>query len=130
MSFHLVIIEDDPAIQEVYRLLLESEGYKVTISPTCYDDLQAFAGLQPDLLILDLIINGKACGWSFLQAVKSFPLTASLPVLIMTAAGPFAAEWMDFIQRKDTPLLVKPFDIESFLLQVRQLLAQRADTSR
>ena len=130
MASHLVIIEDDPAIQELYRLLLEAEGYKLTISPICYKNLDAFTRLHPDLLILDLIISGKPFGWSFLPAVKSFPLTATLPILIATAAGPLAPEWIDFAQREGIPLAIKPFGIDAFLLLVRQLLSQRTDGSQ
>lgn len=130
MASHLVIIEDDPAIQEVYRLLLKAEGYTLTLSPTCYENPDILAGLHPDLLILDLIISGKPSGWPFLQAVKASPLTANIPILIATAAGPLASEWTDFIQREGIPLLIKPFDIDTFLLLVHQLLAQCPDSSR
>lgn len=130
MASHLVIIEDDSAIQEVYRLLLEAEGYTLTISSNCYEDLDALVSLHPDLLILDLIISGKPSGWSFLQALKASSLTATIPILIATAAGPLAPEWTDFAQCQGIPLLVKPFDIDIFLLLVRQLLAQRTDSSR
>jgi DNA-binding response OmpR family regulator len=129
MASHLVIIEDDLALQEVYRLLLEAEGYVVTISSTCYEDLDAFIVLHPDLLILDLLIDGKPFGWPFLQAVKSFPLTATLPILIVTAAEPLAPEWRDFAQREGIPLLAKPFNIDTFLLLVRQSLAPCAGRS-
>jgi DNA-binding response OmpR family regulator len=124
LAFHIVIIDDDFALQEFYRLLLENEGYTVTIFPYLAQDISSISALHPDLIILDLFINGKQGGWSFLQSLKSVPQTAALPVLLVTALPVvlFDAELQAFIQSQDIPVIAKPFDVDAFLAVIRTSL--------
>lgn len=127
MALRIVIIEDDPSIQDLYRLLLEAEGYHVIISSTPYEDATAVAAVHPDLIILDLLIGRKQNGWHILQQLKNSPSTASVPVLVVTAAVHFAQEWKEFTECHKIPIVFKPFDIDDVLALVKQLLANSPD---
>ncbi|HLI69133.1 MAG TPA: response regulator [Ktedonobacteraceae bacterium] len=127
MALRIVVIEDDSSIQDLYRLLLETEGYHVIISSTPHEDATAVAALHPDLIILDLLIGRKQNGWHLLQQLKNAPLTASIPVLIVTAAVNFAQEWKEFIEFHNIPVVSKPFNIDDILALVKQLLANTPD---
>ncbi len=127
MALHIVVIEDDPAIQDLYRFLLEAEGYHVTISYTLYEDITTVAALHPDLIILDLLIGGKQSGGQFLQLLKSSPLAATIPILIATAAVSYAQEWGEFTKTYKIPVIFKPFDIDAVLMLVKQILTNEPD---
>lgn len=126
MASHIVVIEDDPALQDFYRLLLEAENYKVTLSPTPFEDLAALTALRPDLIILDILLSGKLYGWDFLRLLKGSSLTSDIPVLVSTASVTFAPEWQEFIQSKGIPVIFKPFDIDAILTLIRELLAKKS----
>jgi DNA-binding response OmpR family regulator len=125
MASHIVVIEDDPALQDFYRLLLEAENYEVTISSTPFEDISALAALRPDLIILDILISGKQHGWDFLRQLKSSSQTSYIPILVSTASVTFAPEWQEFTQREGIPVIFKPFDIDVILTVIRQLLAKQ-----
>jgi DNA-binding response OmpR family regulator len=124
MAFHIVVIDDDPALQEFYTLLLENEGYRVTIPPLFDPSSTSIVELHPDLIILDLLIGGQQRGWSFLQAFINDPQTATLPILLVTAlpATTFETKWKEFIQRQNISIIMKPFDIEKLLNTIRSFL--------
>jgi CheY-like chemotaxis protein len=124
MASHIVVIDDDLALQEFYRLLLEGEGYRVTVLSPFALSLSSIAALQPDLLILDLLLGGQQSGWSWLQALLQDPATASLPVILVTALTlrTFEAKWENLIQSRNIPLISKPFDVDAFLDVISSLL--------
>lgn len=122
MAFHIVVVDDDLALQEFYRLLLESEGYKVTILSPFAFSLNSVAAFQADLFILDLLIGSKQSGWFILQALLDNP--PALPVILVTALPPtaFEATWENFIQKHSIPLILKPFDVDTLLTVIKSLL--------
>jgi DNA-binding response OmpR family regulator len=124
LAFHIVVIDDDPALQEFYRLLLENEGYTVTVFPYLTQNISSISALHPGLIILDLFIDGKQGGWPVLQSLKSAPQTAAVPVLLATALPVvlFDAELQAFIQSQNIPVIAKPFDVDAFLSVIRSFL--------
>lgn len=124
MASHIVVIDDDLALQEFYRLLLEGEGYTVTILSPFAFSLSSIAALRPDLLILDLLLGGKQSGWSLLQELLLDPATSNLPVILVTAltVGTIEAKWEKLIQSRNIPLVSKPFDVDAFLDVIKSLL--------
>lgn len=127
MAPHIVVIEDDFALQDLYRLLFETEGYAVTISPTIYEDISTLAELHPSLIILDLMIGRKQDGWPFIQLLKSSPLTAHIPIIVATASADIEQEGKKASQIKGIPVIYKPFSIDAVLSLVRQLLNDETD---
>lgn len=128
MPSHIVVIEDDLALQDFYHLLLEAEGYTVTISSSIYEDLSLLAELHPDLIILDMLIDRQQSGWHFLQRLKSSPLTEAIPVIIATASATFAQAWQEFAESWGIPVVFKPFNIDELLALIQQLPLDRSST--
>lgn len=126
MAFHIVVIDDDPPLQEFYQLLLEKEGYRVTIAPTLELDVAAITALKPDLIILDLLIGGKQRGWSFFERLKSDARTANVPLLVVTAlaANSVESEGKESLQEHAISLIFKPFDIDTLLTAIHRALFQ------
>ncbi|MEK7848219.1 MAG: ATP-binding protein, partial [Chloroflexota bacterium] len=53
-STHILVIDDDPAVAEVLRLLLQQKGYEVSVAATGEDGLAAFAASDYQLVIVDM----------------------------------------------------------------------------
>ncbi len=122
MDAHIIVIEDDLALQDLYRFLLEAEGYTVTISAAGYQDISTLVELHPDLIIIDLLIGNRQQGWNMLHLLKSSPVTAQIPVLISTASPAFMHDQEKLAQFKEIPIVFKPFNIDALLALIRQLL--------
>ena len=125
VAHHIIIVDDDLALQELYRLLLEGEGYKVTLLSPFALSLDVITALHADLFILDLLIGGKQSGWSVLQTLRNTPQTATTPVILATALSPatFEAEKKKFAQNQNIPFILKPFDVEALLTLIKSLLS-------
>ena len=79
---NILIIDDQPHLQELFSEELMDEGYHVTFVPDAGSVRDTLKSSKPDLVILDLYLNGFE-GWDVLRDIKErYP---HLPVLIFTA---------------------------------------------
>jgi DNA-binding response OmpR family regulator len=125
------LLEDDTAIQEMLRLVLEDEDYTVVIYPTaeaCLDALLTDEGEQVsvpiDLLIVDLHLARAVSGIEIIRLLRNEPSYASLPIILTTAAS--------FIDVKDLSdlhinFLEKPFDIDNIVKMIGELTANSSE---
>jgi len=74
-------------------------------------------------VILDLRMEAPDSGIQIIRAVRSNPLTLTLPLLICSADGAGMAAHASFLQEHHVPALNKPFDLEQLLSLVRQLIS-------
>ena len=115
MPSHILIIDDDTSVLEVMRCVLEGEGYQVSTSLCAFEDLKDVEQLHPDLIILDLKMQGRDTGWAFLQKVRLHPPTATIPIFLCTAALSDVREQEDILRKKGVPILYKPFNLNELL---------------
>lgn len=123
MATRILVIEDEPDILELYRLLLEAEGYEIYATDTIYSDLTEVEHIQPHLIILDLMIGFKQEGWTFLESLQKHPQTASIPLMLCTAAEHELKDKIDALKTPTIDIVFKPFDVEDLLQVVQKLLA-------
>lgn len=85
MKRHILIVEDDPAICEAYKLVLEEEGYVVLTAENGKDAVTKLKQCEalPDLILLDLMMPVMN-GWEFLEVRRADPTLAGIPVLALT----------------------------------------------
>lgn len=57
---HIVIVEDEPAIRQELKLLLENALYKVTALSEFQDAASAALAAEPDLILLDIRLPGES----------------------------------------------------------------------
>lgn len=113
------LLEDDPAIQEMLRLLLQGEGYEVVAYESAEICL-ACLGIgekqvdapRPDLLIVDFYLTKSISGLDIIQRIRATQKLASLPVILITASAFLNKE--DLLRLHAT-LLPKPFDIDEII---------------
>lgn len=120
---HILVIEDDPGLRETFQLILENEGYQVSLSASIFEDAAAVERLHPDLILLDVWVEGMNDGFTMLQMLRSFPSTNSLPVIFCTvAAHPKIHEKVETLREQGLPVVYKPFDLQDLLRAVRESL--------
>ena len=85
MSF-IIVVEDEPHIQRLIKLILEKQQHQVHAFGTGEDALAylAKAPVQPDLILLDILMPGMD-GLSVLKNLKADPQLKSIPVVMLTA---------------------------------------------
>jgi CheY-like chemotaxis protein len=83
----ILVVEDDPDVRRALTELLASEGYKVTAAADGGEALETLrGGLRPAVILLDLMMP-NCDGWDFRRAQLEDPTFASVPVVLVTAAG-------------------------------------------
>ncbi len=80
----LLVADDDPAVVELVRQLLEEHGWSVRTATNGQEALDEIAREQPDVLLLDLMMP-ILDGFATLQQLREAPATRDLPVIIITA---------------------------------------------
>jgi len=115
---HVLVINDDPAILELFDELLTEEGYTVTLDNfqrQTADLLGVIRELQPDLVVMDFIIGGELKGWQLVQATKMDRRVRDIPVIICTAAVKQVTELSEQLDSVGVQVVIKPFDIDVLL---------------
>ncbi len=82
----VLLIEDDVAAAEMYRLRLVADGYSVVIGRDGKEGLRLAADEAPDFIYLDLRLPGLD-GFEVLESLRSAPETMHIPVIILTNYG-------------------------------------------
>ena len=80
----ILVVNDDGSIIELYRLILEQEGYDVIGVCTSYEALDILNETKPDLIITN-IARSPMDGWEFITNCKTNPLTKEIPVIVASA---------------------------------------------
>jgi len=117
---HILVVNDTQEILDLFREILEEEGYRVSVYSYAFRDLDEIKTQRPDLLILDFIIGGEAHGWQLLQKLKLDRATATLPVIVCTAAVQLARELEGHLKEKGVAVVLKPFDIDDLVQEVER----------
>lgn len=120
---HILVVNDTQEILDLFREILEEEGYRVSLYSSAFNDIHQIAELVPDLVILDLLIGGESQGWQLLQKMKMARETADIPVVVCTAAVSLARDLEGHLRSKNVGLVLKPFDIDELVAEVRKYLS-------
>src|SRR3954451_17863787 len=116
----IVVINDNPDLLELARLLFEDEGYDVKVAQVGNGAYDLIRQTRPDLVILDVRLPDIS-GWDILQALRLDSLTAAITVLICSAAVGEMRDLEAQLAQAGVDWLVKPFSIDTLLEKVRAL---------
>lgn len=115
MSYHILIVDDNPEIREVVNVLLTNEGYQ--IEEAC-DGLQAIEKAKDkDLIILDIMMPNMD-GYEVCRRIREFH---NAPILFLTAKSMEQDKTLGFTCGGDD-YLPKPFSYVELLSRVKALL--------
>jgi two-component system, cell cycle response regulator DivK len=90
----LVLLVDDLADQrQIYKEYLEYGGFAVELASSAPDGIAKAIELQPDIIVMDLSMPGID-GFEATRVLKAVSLTRHIPVVALTAHGPYLPrEW-------------------------------------
>jgi DNA-binding response OmpR family regulator len=117
MAKKILIIEDDRDILDMMAYILGDEGYEVIAALDCAP-LRDILLLAPDLVLLDNRL-GAGEGGDACKQLKADPLTASIPVVIISAN--MHIEALTATSGADG-FLAKPFDIGELIALAKKYL--------
>jgi CheY-like chemotaxis protein len=81
----VLIIDDDNDYVRALKALLESSGYKVRSASNGRDGLQLAKTLEPDLVLLDVMMSERTEGFFVLQEMRRVPALYQTPIIIVSS---------------------------------------------
>jgi two-component system phosphate regulon response regulator PhoB len=123
----VLVVDDERDILELVKYNLDKEGYQVTVVATGEDALAAACTQMPDIVILDLMLQGVD-GLEICRSLKGDPKTRGIPVVMLTAKGD-AADVVNGLELGASDYVTKPFSPRVLTARIRAVLrrAHEAD---
>ncbi len=121
----ILIVDDDRDYVTAMETLLESAGYRVRSAPDGREGLQLARTLNPDLIILDVMMTERTEGFFTLQEIRRVPALKHTPVMVISSiyadqkifrVNPEAG-WLPA-----SLFLPKPVDPARLLAEIRRML--------
>ncbi|MFZ2126289.1 MAG: response regulator [Candidatus Microsaccharimonas sp.] len=79
----ILLVEDDPWLAELEVRTLEGAGFEVAHSPHAPSAIVAIDDVQPDVIILDVLLTG-ATAFALLHELQSYDDTGKIPIILCT----------------------------------------------
>jgi two-component system, OmpR family, phosphate regulon response regulator OmpR len=114
---HLLVVDDDRRIRELLKRFLGENGFRVTTASNAADARKLLAGMDYDLLILDVMMPGET-GISLTQSLRQ---TRDVPILMLTALSE-TDDRISGLSAGADDYLPKPFDPRELLLRLNSIL--------
>ena len=86
MPDKILIIDDEPDIRGAAKMILQGEGFLVTIATNGEEGIKKAESEIPDLILLDLVMPGKS-GLETCQIIRSIPKIRHVPVVTFSVLG-------------------------------------------
>jgi CheY-like chemotaxis protein len=119
----IVVVDDDTATLELLDALPRDAGYQVRVQADFEAAFQMIARVQPDLVLLDLMVGQTEAGWTILTVLRADPLTAHIPAILYSGNARFLETRAGILRRKKRcEILIKPFTQAALLAKIVQVL--------
>src|SRR3989442_9941458 len=117
----ILVIDDEVAIRDSLRMMLEYEGYDCVGAATGQEGLALAEREAPDLVLLDVKMPGMD-GLEVLDRLRN--MNESLPIVVISGHGTISTA-VDATKKGAFDFIEKPFASERVLVSLRNALAQR-----
>jgi two-component system, OmpR family, phosphate regulon response regulator PhoB len=121
---NILVVEDEPAIQELLAVNLRRAGHRVTCVATAEEAVKLVSGILPDVIILDWMLPGTS-GVNLARRLRADNRARAVPIIMLTAR----AEEQDKIVGLETgadDYITKPFSPRELVARINALLRRQA----
>ena len=121
----VLVVDDDADIARFVEMNLTLEGFDTVVAHDAQEALAVIEGQRPDLVLLDVMMP-RVDGVELCRQLRADPLTASLPIVMLTAKGLSADKVLGLTAGADD-YIVKPFDTLELVARVRATLRRNRE---
>jgi len=115
---NILVLDDDPDIGTMIKMMLEYKGYSVTVSDRAEEMGEILRNNSIDLIIMDMLLSGTN-GTDICADLKKDNSTSHIPVM-MISAHPNAKEIC--LGAGADEFISKPFDMQDILSRIGKLV--------
>jgi two-component system phosphate regulon response regulator PhoB len=124
LSATVLVVEDEPQIQELVAVNLEHVGHKVLRAASAEEAELAMRAALPDVLVLDWMLPGES-GLAFARRLRNDERTRELPILMLTARA-MEQDKVSGLEAGADDYLTKPFSPKELAARIKAVLRRRA----
>ena len=124
MAATILVVEDEPAIQELIAYNLKQAGHQPLCADNAEQALNLVANALPDLVLLDWMLPGLS-GIEFARRLRADKRTRAIPIIMLTARS----DEQDKLQGLETgadDYITKPFSPRELNARIKAVLRRRA----
>ncbi|MEM8857462.1 MAG: response regulator [Chloroflexota bacterium] len=123
MSPKILVIDDHKETLDLVSLVLQKQGYRVSIAHSGQEGLDTASKQQPDLVLLDVMMPDMD-GYTVCRKIRETPGLSSTPIILLTAKSQPDEKWEGF-EAGATDYLIKPTNAEELHRRVKTILVNR-----
>ncbi len=124
MSANVLVVEDEPQIQELLAVNLEHAGHRVRRAASAEEAEAAIRAALPDVVVLDWMLPGES-GVSLARRLRGDSRTRDLPILMLTARAMENVK-ISGLEAGADDYLTKPFSPRELNARIKAVLRRRA----
>ena len=111
---HVILcIDDDKDILDTLRIVLQENGYIMDEALSAEEGLKVYQDVQPDLIIVDLMMEEVDAGRNFVKELKI--INNQAPVYMLSSVGNALTENINYAELGLTGVFQKPIDFDTLL---------------
>jgi two-component system, OmpR family, response regulator VicR len=120
----VVCVEDELEMIELVKLILSRHNFQVTGAVGGQEGLEKIAEIQPDLVLLDLMMP-EVDGWEVYQRMKASETMRDIPVIVVTAKAQSIDRVLGLQIARVDDYITKPFGPQELLESVERVLENK-----
>src|SRR5437667_10559619 len=117
----ILVIDDEPAVLEVFREFLGMQGYRVSSAPSGEEAVRLIPDLKPDIILTDINLPGLS-GLEVMRFAKS--VDPEIGVVVVTGHAS-ASNAIEALRQGAFNYITKPFDLDEIHEVVERAIANR-----
>jgi len=124
----ILLVDNDVDFIDLNKAVLENNGFDVAVAYAGREVMDKVKFEQPDLIVLDLMMEKHDTGFAVARALKADPIYKNIPILMLTAV--LGETGMDFSQELDgywmktDAFANKPLSPEELIKSINDLLVK------
>ncbi|MCU0643411.1 MAG: response regulator [bacterium] len=128
----ILLVDNDVDFVDLNKAVLENNGFEIVSAFSAREGVATVKAEQPDLIVLDLMMEKHDAGFSFAKQIKADPLLKKIPILMMTSVADVTgfgfSQDLDGYWMKTDDYAEKPLMPDELLKRVNNLLAKTKAT--
>ena len=124
MSSDILVVEDEPAIQELIAVNLEHAGHRVQRAHSAAEAGAMIRDVLPDLIVLDWMLPDLA-GTALARRLRADARSKDIPIIMLTARAQ-ERDKIEGLESGADDYVTKPFSPKELLARIKAVLRRRA----
>ncbi|HEY3274546.1 MAG TPA: response regulator [Methanocella sp.] len=124
MANKIMVVDDEPDVVDLVKLVLESDGFSVVTAYSGKEALEKIDSEMPDLVLLDIMMP-QMDGWEVYSRIRANPRTKDIPVAMLTAKSQSIDKMIGLHVVKVDDYITKPFGRSELLERVKRILKEK-----